>query len=151
MDSDLSSLLQSVMSSKIASTLFAEMGVQQRERRYAPDSARLAFLSRMRLDAATSRQGARNMEDAAAMVTTAQAGVSAVRQMLADMLQIAVDAQIADTSTQYATATAELQDYALKMAQTARATEYRGRPGRQKTVGDQTRGPRFVDVLHRSR
>jgi flagellin-like hook-associated protein FlgL len=126
MDSDLSSLLQSVMSSKIASTLFAEMGVQQREKRYAPDSARLAFLSRMRLDAATSRQGARNMEDAAAMVTTAQAGVIAVRQMLADMRQTAVDALNAGTLAQYTAATTELEDYARKMAQTARATEFNG-------------------------
>ncbi|GHV52286.1 hypothetical protein FACS1894206_00780 [Deltaproteobacteria bacterium] len=124
---DLSSFLQSVLSSKIAFSLYTKAAAQQREKRLVPDSTRRAFLSRMKGDAVISRQGAQNMKDASDMVTTAQSGVTAIKQMLTDMRKIAADA-LAGTYTpaQYDAATAQLKDYAQKMIQTADSTQFNG-------------------------
>lgn len=127
MDLELSSLMQDVMNSKIATLLYESMGTQQAESRRMPDSTRRAFLSRMRSDAVVSRQGAQNMEDASAMVTTAQTGVTAIKQMLTDMRRIAIDVvTYASTLTteQFASYTAQLQDYVTRMVGTADSTQF---------------------------
>ncbi|MDR2574228.1 MAG: hypothetical protein LBC94_07820 [Desulfovibrio sp.] len=116
------------MDSKIASMLYESMGTQQREARRVPDSTRRAFLSRMRLDAVTARQGAQNMEDAVSMVTTAQTGVTAIKHMLGEMRKLAVDASnlVAPTQAQYDAYTAQLRDYAKRLTETAETTQFNG-------------------------
>ncbi|MDR1777633.1 MAG: hypothetical protein LBR31_07390 [Desulfovibrio sp.] len=128
MDLEQSSLLQDVMNSKIASLLYTSMGEQQREDRRVPDSTRRAFLSRMKADAVTARQGAQNMEDAVSMVTTAQTGVTAIKQMLTDMRKIAVDMDTATglTQDQYVGYLNQLLNYAQRMTDTAGTTQFNG-------------------------
>lgn len=129
MDLNTSALMQGVMDSKIASLLYQSMGTQKQEDRRMPDSTRRAFLSRMRVDAATSRQGAQNMKDAASMVTTAQTGTTAIKQILTDMRKVAVDmvTHAGDlTADQFASLSAQLQDYAKQMVATADTTEFNG-------------------------
>ena len=129
MEFDPSSLLQGVMDSKVAMLLYNSMRTQQQEDRSMPDSTRRAFLSRMRADAVTSRQGAQNMEDAATMVTTAQTGVTAIKQMVTDMRRIAADVEANAgtlTADQFQSYSAQLQDYARKIVRTADSTQFNG-------------------------
>lgn len=129
MELDTNALLQSVMDSKIAALLYNSMGAQQQEDRSVPDSTRRAFLSRMRSDAVTSRQGAQNMEDAAAMVTTAQTGVTSIKQMITDMRRIAADVETnagSLTSDQFQSYSAQLKDYARKIVSMAESTQFNG-------------------------
>ena len=127
---DIDSLLQGVMNSKISTLLYNSMGEQQgTETKREAYTGRSAFLSRMRTDAATSRQGAQNMEDAATMVTTAQTGVTSIKVMLDSMRKIATDVKAnAHTLTpeQFESFSNQLKDYANQMVKAAQSTEFNG-------------------------
>lgn len=92
---DTSSLLTNYMNSKITALLFNKLYGSDATVAM-PDSTRRAFTSRMRLDSRVALQGAQNMEDAAAMVTAAQTDITAIKDKLKDMRNIAVEASTLD-------------------------------------------------------
>lgn len=92
---DTSSLLTNYMNSKITALLFNKLYGSDATVAM-PDSTRRAFTSRMRLDSRVALQGAQNMEDAAAMVTAAQSDITAIKDKLKDMRNIAVEASTLD-------------------------------------------------------
>ncbi len=100
---DMTSLLTSVMESRLASQLYTNYDRQPYTGGSRTDSTRLAFDSQMRSDAAMYRQASQNMTDAQAMVEVAQSGTTAIKQHLNDMYKMATEASVLDMSDeQYA-------------------------------------------------
>lgn len=91
---DASGLMENYINSKITTMLMSKLYAKSSNTTAVPDSARQPFLYRMRVDSRVALQGAQNMKDAAALVTTAQSDVTAIKQKLIDMMEKTSEAEI---------------------------------------------------------
>ncbi|MCR5562734.1 MAG: hypothetical protein K6F46_05085, partial [Desulfovibrio sp.] len=79
---DMEALVLGLMNARLIEKTLSHEAVAERESVFMEDSTRRAFDSRMKGDACVSRQAARNMLDAQAMVDVAQTATAAIKKQL---------------------------------------------------------------------
>lgn len=129
MSADLSALLAQISQSKITELMYGQLAGVQRESRGMPDSTRRAFDSRMRSDAGLAMQGSQNIKDAVSMVSTAQTGMTAIKQMLKDMQKLATEAAASSDQLSpeyYESVQKQLQTYADNIVKQVNSTSFNG-------------------------